>query len=116
MSVSASRRITFETLRRVEAEGGYASDVLHAELGASVKPEDAALATELTLGVLRWRRLLDFLLDGQLKKPVARLDLEVAIALRIGLYQLRFLEKIPARAARPVALNLGFRLVAVRVV
>jgi 16S rRNA (cytosine967-C5)-methyltransferase len=99
MSVSASRRIAFETLRRVEAEGAYASDVLHAELGASVKPVDAALATELTLGVLRWRRLLDFLLDGQLKKPVARLDLAVAIALRIGLYQLRFLEKIPARAA-----------------
>jgi 16S rRNA (cytosine967-C5)-methyltransferase len=99
MPVSAARRIAFEVLRRVEAEGAYASDMLHAELGASVKPEDAALATELTLGVLRWRRLLDFLLGRQLKKPVARLDLPVAIALRVGLYQLRFLARIPARAA-----------------
>jgi 16S rRNA (cytosine967-C5)-methyltransferase len=49
--------------------------------------------------VLRWRRLLDFLLDRQLKKPVAQLDLPVALALRIGLYQLRFLERIPPRAA-----------------
>lgn len=99
MPVSAARRIAFEVLRRVEAEGAYATDVLHAELSANVKPEDAALATELTLGVLRWRRLLDFLLDRQLNKPVVRLDLAVALALRIGLYQLRFLARIPARAA-----------------
>jgi 16S rRNA (cytosine967-C5)-methyltransferase len=86
-------------LRRVEAEGAYASDVLHAELGSHVTPENAALATEITFGVLRWRRLLDFLLDRQLKKPVAKLDLAVALALRMGLYQLRFLERVPARAA-----------------
>jgi 16S rRNA (cytosine967-C5)-methyltransferase len=99
MPVSPARRIAFDALHRVESEGAYASDLLHAELGADVKPADAALATELTMGVLRWRRLLDFLLERQLKKPVARLDLPVALSLRLGLYQLRFLEKIPARAA-----------------
>ncbi len=99
MPVSAARKIAYEVLRRVEAEGAYASDVLHTELGAGVRPDDAALATELTLGVLRWRGFLDFLLERLLKKPVARLDLPVAIALRMGLYQLRFLERVPARAA-----------------
>src|SRR6202167_305841 len=99
MPVSISRNIAFEVLRRVEADGAYASDVLHTEMKASVKPADAALATELAMGVLRWRRLLDFLLERQLKKPVERLDLPVALALRMGAYQLRFLEKIPARAA-----------------
>src|SRR5271170_209728 len=99
MMISPARKIAYEVLRRVEAEGAYASDVLHAELGARVKTEDAGLATELVMGVLRWRRLLDFLLERQLKKPVGRLDLPVALALRIGLYQLRFLERIPARAA-----------------
>jgi 16S rRNA (cytosine967-C5)-methyltransferase len=99
MPVSISRQIAFEVLRRVEAEGAYASDVLHAELKASVKPADAALATEIAMGVLRWRRLLDFLLERALKKPVERLDLPVALALRMGAYQLRFLEKVPARAA-----------------
>jgi 16S rRNA (cytosine967-C5)-methyltransferase len=97
--ISPARKIAYEVLLRVEAEGAYASDVLHAELGARVKSEDAGLATELVMGVLRWRRLLDFLLERQLKKPVAKLDLPVALALRIGLYQLRFLERIPARAA-----------------
>ena len=43
--------------------------------------------------------VLDFLLERQLKKPVARLDLAVALALRMGLYQLRFLQRVPARAA-----------------
>jgi 16S rRNA (cytosine967-C5)-methyltransferase len=97
--ISPARTIAFETLRRVEAEGAYASDVLHAELGSRVSPENAALATEITFGVLRWRRLLDFLLDRQLKKPIASLDLPVALALRMGSYQLRFLERVPASAA-----------------
>jgi 16S rRNA (cytosine967-C5)-methyltransferase len=99
MPVSPARKIAYGALRRVESEGAYASDLLHAELGASVSPADAALATELTMGVLRWRRLLDFLLERCLKKPVERLDLPVALALRLGTYQLRFLERIPARAA-----------------
>src|SRR5271170_3846092 len=89
-TISPARKIACEVLRRVEAEGAYASDLLHAELGGRVKADDAGLATELVMGVLRWRRLLDFLLERQLKKPVAR---------RVGLYQLRFLERVPARAA-----------------
>src|SRR4029077_6097612 len=84
MPVSTARKIAFEALIRVEAEGAYASDLLHAELGASVKPSDAALATELTLGVLRWRRLLDFLIERQLKKSLARLVPPVALALGSG--------------------------------
>jgi 16S rRNA (cytosine967-C5)-methyltransferase len=99
MGISTARRIAYEVLHRVEADGAYASEVLHAELNGNVKAADAALATELSLGVLRRRRLLDFLLQGKLKKPVEKLDLPVAIALRMGMYQLRFLERIPARAA-----------------
>ncbi|HXW62753.1 MAG TPA: 16S rRNA (cytosine(967)-C(5))-methyltransferase RsmB [Candidatus Acidoferrales bacterium] len=99
MTVSPARRIAYQVLRQVEAERAYASDVLHEALDVRVKPADAALATEITLGVLRWRRLLDFLLNRHLQKTIERLDLAVALALRIGLYQLRFLERIPTRAA-----------------
>jgi 16S rRNA (cytosine967-C5)-methyltransferase len=99
MPISPARKIAYDVLRRVEGEGGYASDVLHAALTSRVKPADAALATEITLGVLRWRRLLDFLLERHLKKPIGRLDLPVILALRMGQYQLRFLDKVPARAA-----------------
>jgi len=99
MKVTLARRIAFEVLRRVEAGGAYAADLLHARLGEGVKRQDAALAMELTLGVLRWKRLLDFLLERELAKPTTSLDTEVLLALRIGLYQLRFLSRVPARAA-----------------
>lgn len=99
MSVSAARKIAFEVLRRVEEGGAFASDLLHARLAENVKREDAGLSTELTLGVLRRQRLLDFLLERYTKKPVSGFDVEVLLALRLGIYQLRFLERIPARAA-----------------
>ena len=108
------RRIAFEVLRRVETEGAYAADLLHAllrepakratgESRGPLRDRDAALATELTLGVLRWQRLLDFLLDRYVSGPKVRsagkLDVEIRLALRIGLYQLRFLTRVPPRAA-----------------
>jgi 16S rRNA (cytosine967-C5)-methyltransferase len=99
MAITRARQIAFDVLRRVESESAYASDLLHAALQHGISAADAGLATELTLGVLRRRRLLDFLLDRHLKKPVEQLDLPVALALRMGLYQLRFLDRIPARAA-----------------
>lgn len=99
MHVTLARSIAYEILRRVEAEGAYAGDLLHARLGADVRGVDAALVTELVLGVLRWRRRLDFIIEPLLKKPVERLDLPVAIALRLGVYQIRFLKKVPAPAA-----------------
>ena len=100
--VTPARRIAFEILQRVEAEGAYSGELLHAKLSdprARIKREDAALATELTLGVLRWQRLLDFFIERQTGKPVASLDLEVLLALRLGFYQLRFLSRVPASAA-----------------
>lgn len=58
---------------------------------------DSALLSELTFGVLRRHILLDSLLDGFLKKPGA-LSAQVRMLLRIGLYELLFMDGIPARA------------------
>ena len=102
MRVTAARQIAFEILRRVETADAFAADLLHARLSEASAPRkraDAALATELTLGVLRWQRLLDFLLERYAGRRVADFDLEVLLALRLGLYQLRFLTRVPARAA-----------------
>ncbi|MGH9781222.1 MAG: 16S rRNA (cytosine(967)-C(5))-methyltransferase RsmB, partial [Candidatus Acidiferrales bacterium] len=75
------------------------SEVLHARLNAKVSARDAALATEIVMGTLRWQRLLDFLIERYTGKKLAALDMEVLIALRMGIYQLRHLARIPARAA-----------------
>lgn len=98
MKVSRARQIAFEILRRVE-EGAYAGELLHARLGEGVSAEDAGLATELVMGTLRWRRSLDFLIERQTGTRTERLDVEVLVALRLGLYQMRFLTRVPARAA-----------------
>jgi hypothetical protein len=63
MAISSARKIAFDVLRRVAAENAYAADLLFTQLEPAVKKSDASLATELTLGVLRWQRLLDFLLQ-----------------------------------------------------
>ena len=99
MPISPARRIAFEVLCRVASEDAYASELLNTRLAPRISRPDAALATELTLGVLRWQRLLDFLLGRNLDRAIERLDPEVLVALRLGLYQLRYLERIPAHAA-----------------
>ena len=99
MAISQARTIAFDVLLRVAKQNAYADDVLRAELYDSVKTADAGLATELALGALRWQRLLDFVIDRHLKKPASTTDAEVRIALRMGVYQLLFLNRVPARAA-----------------
>ena len=99
MSISRARTIAFDVLLRVAKQNAYADDVLRAELDKTVRTEDAGLATELALGVLRWQRLVDFVIDRSLTKSSKALDIEVRIALRLGVYQLLFLDRVPARAA-----------------
>jgi 16S rRNA (cytosine967-C5)-methyltransferase len=60
---------------------------------------DHSLATELVMGILRWRSLLDSQVAGVSDQPLSKLDLEVLTALRLAVYQLGWLSRIPARAA-----------------
>jgi 16S rRNA (cytosine967-C5)-methyltransferase len=98
-SKPSARSIAFSILIRVEREAAHASELLHARLDENVEPREAALATGLVMGTLRWQRLLDFLIERYAKRKTAALDREVLIALRMGIYQLRFLTRMPARAA-----------------
>ena len=95
--VSPARRAAFEILREVEA--GAFSSILLAAYEPELKPADRALTHELVLGVLRWQLWLDRLIEHYAKRAVERLDLPVRLALRLGLYQLKFLTRIPAAAA-----------------
>jgi 16S rRNA (cytosine967-C5)-methyltransferase len=91
-----SRDVAFQVLLAVE-RGGFASDLLR-EQSASLPPRDAALAETIVMGSLRFQAQLDFLIahhSGRAQK----LDAEVRIALRIGIYQRRYLDRIPAHAA-----------------
>ncbi len=54
---------------------------------------------EIVLGVLRWRGSLDWVLAHHASRPLAELDDTILLALRIGLYQIRHLDRVPERAA-----------------
>ena len=96
-AVSAAREISFRILAKVHA-GGYASDLLRHET-AALDSRDAALAETLVLGCLRYQSQLDFLIAHFAGRPQPKLDLEVRIALRLGIFQLRYLDRVPAHAA-----------------
>jgi 16S rRNA (cytosine967-C5)-methyltransferase len=98
-TVSPARAAAFDILLRVERECSYASELLHAAPYQSLTIADHALATEIVMGVLRWRSLLDNELASASSQPLSKLDLEVLIALRLAFYQMRWLDRIPARAA-----------------
>jgi 16S rRNA (cytosine967-C5)-methyltransferase len=99
MAISAARITAFEILLRVEREQAYASALLNASRYSELSPADHALATELTMGVLRWQSRLDREIAQFSSPPLSKLDLEVLIALRLAAYQILFLDRIPARAA-----------------
>ena len=102
--MAPARLAAFEILRRVDA-GGYAS-VLLASRAESLEPRDRALCHELVMGVLRYQLWLDHSIEYFAGRPIASLDLPVKLALRLGLYQLRFLSRIPPSAAVNESVNL----------
>jgi 16S rRNA (cytosine967-C5)-methyltransferase len=95
--MSHARLLAFDTLRKV-GRGGYASDLL-VSAAAPLDPRDAALASEIVFGVLRFQAQLDFLIEHYSGRGLRKLDFEVLLALRMGVYQLRYLDRVPPHAA-----------------
>jgi 16S rRNA (cytosine967-C5)-methyltransferase len=98
MQISPARRAAFEILRRVAEESAYAS-LLLATLDERLRGDDRSLAHELVLGVLRRQLWLDRVLEHFGNRRLDKIDLPVRLALRLGLYQLRFLSRVPPSAA-----------------
>ena len=99
MSISPARIAAFEILLRVDRTDAYASELLHAPQYAEISPKDHALATEIVMGVLRWRSVLDERISQYCSQKLEKLDPEVLTALRMAAYQLQFLDRVPERAA-----------------
>ena len=105
MQISPARRAAFQILRRVEDEAAYSAPLL-ARADDDLGAKDRGLCHELVLGVLRRQLWLDRTIEHFASRKIDSLDLAVVIALRLGLYQLRFLSRIPASAAINESVNL----------
>ncbi|MBI4463330.1 MAG: 16S rRNA (cytosine(967)-C(5))-methyltransferase RsmB, partial [Acidobacteria bacterium] len=94
-----ARQAAFDILLRVHTRSSYAAELLHSERTQGLPSSDLALCTELVLGTLRWQATLDFIAQQFVQTSWTSLDPEVQVALRMGIYQLRYLTRMPARAA-----------------
>ncbi len=106
-TISPARLAAFEILLRVE-DGAYAS-ILLSQKAPELEPRDRALCHELVMGVLRWQLWLDRLAEYFTKRPTSDLDVAIRLILRLGLYQLRFLSRVPASAIVNESVNLVHR-------
>lgn len=94
------RRTAFRVLNRIEKNKAYSNLALDAELRQNQENTlSSAFVTALVYGVLERKITLDYILSSFLKQPIKKLRPEVLTALRLGLYQLKFMDKVPASAA-----------------
>ena len=95
-----ARKTALKVLRRVQQDDAYSNLALQAEFSRHPEALDADrhLATELVYGVLRRRRLLDHWIEGLSGRKMKAIDPEVTDILRISLYQLFYLDRIPPHA------------------
>ena len=96
--VGPARRAAFQVLLRVFEDGAYADRVLRSA-GEGLDSRDRALAQRLSYGAIQRVRTLDHAIETLGRRRVVRLDPPVRAALRLGAYQLGFVDGVPRYAA-----------------
>lgn len=95
-----AREAALLTLNTCQRQGGWSDGALKKQLAAGgLEGREAALATQLCFGVVQNQLLLDFYLSKFSNIPLRRMESKVVQALRLGLYQMLFLSRIPQSAA-----------------
>ena len=98
-----------EILYRVDQESGYADVLLGGRL-PEFAPADRRLITRLVLGTLAWQGRLDFELAHLTGRKLAGIQPEALAIMRMGLFQLRFLDRIPQHAVVDTAVSIAKRI------
>ncbi|MBM3819541.1 MAG: 16S rRNA (cytosine(967)-C(5))-methyltransferase RsmB [Acidimicrobiia bacterium] len=93
-----ARTAAFHALRAIAANRADLPAALAHSRQRLSDERDRALAAEIVTGTLRWQRSLDFLIEHFAKRPLRKLDSDVVTILRLSLYQLMHLDRVPAAA------------------
>lgn len=104
----SARALAAELLLRAEAAGQYADRALDAALSRATElsQQDKGLVTTLFYGVIEHRITLDYIIDGLSSVPPSAIERGVRTTLRVALYQLLYLDRIPDHAAINEAVTL----------
>ncbi len=98
--MKTARQIAFEALNKIERDNSYSNLTLDSFLySAQLSRADSGFVSVLVYGVLERTITLDYCLSRHLKQPLKKLKPQVLTALRLGTYQLLFMDKIPQSAA-----------------
>lgn len=94
------RSLALDSLMAAERDGRYTNLEINSAIEKhAMSPADKALYTRLVYGVTERRITLDYIISQYSKTPAERLDSDVLCALRLGIYQLVFMDRIPDHAA-----------------
>lgn len=107
---ASARETALDVLLKVESQDAYSNLLLNAALKqANLSREDAGLTTELVYGTLSRMNTLDYVLGQFVAKGVGKLQPWVRALLRLSLYQIMYLDRIPSHAAVSEAVNIAKR-------
>jgi 16S rRNA (cytosine967-C5)-methyltransferase len=101
-----ARTAALRALQAVDAGRADLPDALARARARLADPRDRALTGDIVIGTLRWQRLLDYLIAHAARRPLEKLDAEVRLVLRLSLYQLLHLDRVPAAAVVDDAVDL----------
>lgn len=94
------REIALDTLNEVFYKDAYSNIILNHKLNSSgLEERDKALVTEIVYGTIKYKYTIDKILDSFLKSGTNKLDKQILNILRIGVYQIKYLDRIPDFAA-----------------
>ena len=102
-----ARTAAYHALRAIAAERADLPAALVHSRGHLPDERDRALAAEIVTGTLRWQRNLDHLVEHFAARPIAKIDGDVLHILRLSLYQLLHLDRVPASAVVDDAVDLA---------
>ena len=103
---SPARTAAYHALRAVTSGRADLPTALKASRQQLSDERDRSLAAEIVTGALRWQRSLDHLIEHFATRRLAKLDVEVVTILRLSLYQILHLDRVPASAVVDDAVNL----------
>ena len=107
--MKSARQLAFEALLKINKDGAYSNLVVDAALkeNPDLDERDKAFMCNLVYGTLDRMILIDYNLGLYLNQPVRKLKPELHTVLRLGPYQLLFMDKVPSRAAVNESVNLA---------
>lgn len=110
--IDKTREIALKILYKIDKEQAYSNIVLNEEIKQNrknLKEKDIGLISEIVYGVTTWRLTLDEIIKKHSKIKLKKISPWILNILRMGIYQIIFLDKIPKSAAVNESVNLGKR-------